>query len=96
MNSYALSEAADADIARIITDSIKHWGEARAERYILDLHAAFENLAAFPTIDRDASHYRSGYFQFPHDSHTVFYQKTGTGIFIVRILHQKQQPQNYL
>jgi len=28
--------------------------------------------------------------------HSVFYQKTTSGIFVVRVLHQKQQPETYL
>ena len=67
MSGYVLSEATDADIERIVRDSVKRWGVARAERYILDLHEAFENLAAFPGIGNDAGHLREGYFQFPHE-----------------------------
>ena len=96
MSGYALSEAADADILRIITDSVRRWGMPRAERYVFDLHEAFENLAAFPHIGNDAGHSREGYFWFPHDSHSIFYQKTDEGILIVRVLHQKQLPENYL
>lgn len=96
MKRYALSQAADADLEHIIADSVKQWGLERAERYILDLHAAFENLAAFPDIGRDMGQLREGYFQFPHDSHRVFYRKTDEGILIIRVLHQKQQPENYL
>ena len=96
MNRYVLSEAADADIEGIARHSITQWGLARAERYILELHRAFETLGEFPHLGRDAGHIRSGYFRFEHDSHSVFYQKTDDGILIVRVLHQKQQPQNYL
>ena len=96
MSGYALSEAADADIEHIVRESVKHWGVARAERYVFDLHEAFENLAAFPGIGNDAGHLREGYFQFPHDSHSIFYRKTDDGILIVRVLHQRQMPENYL
>jgi toxin ParE1/3/4 len=96
MTGYALSQAEDADIEQIIADSVKRWGLTRAERYIFDLHEAFENLAAFPHIGNDAGHLRAGYFQLPHASHSIFYQKTDDGILIVRVLHQKQLPENYL
>jgi toxin ParE1/3/4 len=96
MRRYALSQAADADLQRIFTDSANQWGIDRAERYLLGLHEAFQNLAAFPDIGRDMGHLREGYFRFPHDRHSVFYRKTEEGIQIVRVLHQKQQPENYL
>ena len=96
MSRYALSEAADADISHILTESVRRWGWARAERYILELHAAFENLAMFPAIGRDVGYLRQGYLRFPYASHRVFYRKSDEGIVIVRVLHQKQQPENYL
>ena len=39
---------------------------------------------------------RPGYFRFEHDRHSVFFQKTGDGIFIVRVLPQKQHPEDHL
>jgi toxin ParE1/3/4 len=96
VNRYALSEAADADIAGIARHSITQWGLARAERTLLELHQAFETLRDLPDLGRGAGHVRPGYFRFDHQSHSVFYQKTDFGIFIVRVLHQKQQPENYL
>ena len=35
MSGYTLSEAADADLQRILTGSAAQWGLARAERYVL-------------------------------------------------------------
>jgi toxin ParE1/3/4 len=96
MNGYTLSEAADADLQHILTESSTQWGFGRAERYILDLHQALESLAAFPNIGRDIGHIRQGYFWFRHASHGIFYQKTNAGVFIVRVLHQRQVPENYL
>jgi toxin ParE1/3/4 len=96
MKHYALSEEADADILKILRASIRQWGLARSESYILDLHIAFENLAAFPDIGQDVAYLRNGYFQFPHDRHNVFYQKTQEGILIIRLLHQNQPPERHL
>ena len=96
MHSYVLSELADADILEIARNSAKNWGFARAERYIMELHRAFEMLSEFPHLGRNSSHIRAGYFRFEHASHSVYFQKTDHGIFIVRILHKRQQPENYL
>lgn len=96
MSSYVLSNEADLDVEDITEHSIKRWGLVRADRYILELHTAFETLAEFPNLGRDAGHLRPGYFRFEHDRHSVFYQKTEDGVFVVRVLHEKQQPENYL
>ncbi|MDT8870770.1 type II toxin-antitoxin system RelE/ParE family toxin [Komagataeibacter rhaeticus] len=68
----------------------------RAERYILDLHAAFGTLAAYPDMGMDMGDFRTGYFRFIHESHAVFYRRVTSGIFIVRVLHQRQEPKFYL
>ncbi|MFS3137654.1 type II toxin-antitoxin system RelE/ParE family toxin [Gluconacetobacter sacchari] len=96
MPSYTLSGEADSDVQGIIALSIRNWGWARAERYILELHAAFETLATYPDMGVDVGDLRSGYFRFVHDSHAVFYRKTDDGIFVVRVLHQRQEPKHYL
>ncbi len=72
------------------------WGRLRAERYVLELHSAFETLASFPDMGRDAGYLREGYLQFQHVSHGVFYRKIDDGVLIVRILHNRQMPENYL
>jgi len=50
---YALSEAAASDVEEIAGYSVSNWSLARAERYILDLHRAFERLADLPGLERD-------------------------------------------
>jgi toxin ParE1/3/4 len=89
MGSYALSGKADSDILQIARDSVKQWGLARAEEYVLGLHQAFQRLAEFPDMGRDASHLRTGYMRMESMSHVVFYRKIESGILIVRILHNR-------
>lgn len=95
MNRYVLSEAADADIERIARPSITRWGLPARNATPCSFTRPFETLGEFRHLGRDAGRLRSGYFRFEHGSHSVFYQKTNGGI-IVRVLHQKQQPENYL
>ena len=96
MNSYRLSEAADADIEHILERSIEAWGFDRAEAYLLSLHHTFGRLAEFPNSGRDVSSLRSGYFRAEHESHSIFYRKITEGILIMRVLHQKMQPKRHL
>ena len=96
MGSYALSEEADADITHIARASIDQWGFARAELYILSLHAAFERLVDFPDMGRDAGHIRAGTMRLESAHHVVFYRKSSIGILILRVLHQRMDFKRHL
>lgn len=94
--SYTLSLAADRDAEALLRYSITLWRDARAERYMLDLHRVFQTFADFPALGRDIAHIRPGYLRFEHESHAIFYQPNATGIIIVRILHRRQRPETRL
>jgi toxin ParE1/3/4 len=96
VGSYALSNAADADVQAIAEGSVLQWGLARAEQYVLGLHRTFGLLAEFPDIGRDAGHIRPGYRKIESGSHSVFYQKTGDDVLIVRVLHQRMDFDRHL
>jgi len=96
VGSYTLSNEADADIEQIARDSLEKWGLPQAERYIFSLHEAFERLSEFPRMGRDASSVRSGYMRMEVGSHTVFYLQVDADILIVRVLHQRMLPDDYL
>jgi toxin ParE1/3/4 len=87
--SYSLSVEADADIQDIAESSLQHWGLARAETYILGLHAALHRLAEFPDMGQEIGHIRPGYMRMQTGSHSVFYCRTAGGILIVRVLLQR-------
>ncbi len=96
MSSYALSNAAAADLRQIARHTVQQWGTEQAKRYIHSLNLAFENLAMFPETGRAASDIRQGYFRFDSGSHAVLYRKAASGILIVRVLHQRMQPEQHL
>ncbi len=83
-------------LSRLPATLSKGWGVPQAERYILSLHEAFERLSELPHMGRDASGVRSGYMRVEVGSHTVFYLQVDAGILIVRVLHQRMLPDNYL
>ena len=96
MSRYTLTEEADSDVERIARDSVDKWGWTQAERYVSQLHHAFETIAQFPGIGRDVSHLRDGYLRFEHASHSVFYRRMEGGILIVRILHSRMLAELHL
>lgn len=65
-------------------------GAYQVKTYIASLDRAFENLAAYPDAGRWVNNLREGYLRFKSEQHAVFYQKTGNGILVVRVLHQKR------
>ncbi len=96
MGSYTLSEAADEDIEAIARSSLEQWGVTRAEMYVLGLHAAFERLAEFPDLGRDANVIHPGYRRIETGRHVVFYRPTGHGVLIVRVLHDRMDFRRHL
>jgi toxin ParE1/3/4 len=96
MAKYELSEAADRDLNDIYVYSYREFGEAKADAYFRSLEECFEQLAEFPGIGRSIDHIRPGYFRFPHASHTIFFVKIVDGIRIVRVLHQRMDPERHI
>ena len=89
MGSYTLSGEADSDIQNIAEASLRQWGLAQAEKYVLGLHETFQMLVEFPDLRRDASHIRPCYRKTETASHSVFHRTTPDGVLIVRVLHQR-------
>lgn len=96
MKRYSLSQEADRDIEGIARETVKRWGWPQAEKYLDELHQAFETLVEFRELGRDVSYLRPGYWRLEHASHSIFYRHTADGILIVRILHNRMQAEHYL
>ncbi len=95
MTGYALTRAADADLAEIARYTAQRWGYGQAETYLLSLEVVFESLSAFPDTGRPFSE-REGYFRIESGSHVVFYRKEPPGVLIVRVLHQQMEPRRHI
>jgi len=50
----------------------------------------------FPELGRSIAYLRRGYFRFEHKSDTVFYVRSGEGIRVVRVLHERMDPERHL
>ncbi len=77
MSAYRLSGEADRNIEEIIRFTVDRWGWAQAERYLADLHAAFDLLAVPPEFGRRIDHFRASYRRFEHGSHSVLHRGGG-------------------
>jgi toxin ParE1/3/4 len=96
MTRVELSQAADHDLNDIYIYSYREFGEAKADEYLFALERCFEQLAVFPGLGRPIDHIRPGYLRFPHGSHAIFYVNIHEGIRVVRVLHQRMDPERHL
>jgi toxin ParE1/3/4 len=96
MASYDLSGPADRDLTQIYAYSYRRFGELKADEYLLGLHKCFARLAESPAMGRSIDHIRTGYHRFEHASHIVFYVNVGQGIRIMRVLHERMDPDRHL
>ena len=96
MTDYALSNQAEADVRAIGRYTVRTWGIAQAETYILGLHDTFQNLATDRQLGRSIDHLRPGYLRFEYQSHSIFYKRAGSTVLIMRVLHGRMDPDRHL
>jgi toxin ParE1/3/4 len=90
MTGYLLSPAAQADLSEIWDYSARNWGANQADRYILRIREACEDLAAGRERGRPIDDIRSGYRKLAVRLHFLFYRVTDAGLIdVVRILHKR-------
>ncbi|WP_026808549.1 type II toxin-antitoxin system RelE/ParE family toxin [Arenibacter latericius] len=90
MNRYNLSSKADKDIDDIVDYTLVTWGESQTYDYVSELVQFFQRLADSPEIGRSAAEYAPSLKKYIFKAHTIFYEPTKNGIFVVRILGQRQ------
>jgi toxin ParE1/3/4 len=97
MADYVLSDLADQDLLEIYLFSYERFGEAKADAYLTALHERFLALAESPRMGRKIDAIRQGYFRYEYVRHTIFYTiREQGGIFVVRVLHQRQDAESNL
>jgi len=110
MAQLRVSRAAQADLASILTTSLERWGESGRARYAALLATAIRRAATHPygplTKDRTdlAAGLRSFHVRHVRGEHGVgspvhvlYFRATETGsIEIVRVLHERMDPQRHL
>lgn len=96
MTRYVLSPAAQADLEDIWRYSVERWSPAQAERYVLAIRDACDDLATGVQAGQDAGALRAGYRRLRVGSHVLFFRQFGDVIDVVRILHQRMDLPNRL
>lgn len=91
-----LSEAADADLADILSYSIAHFGRDAAEGYLRGIEQALTLLLDHPAAGASHLDIHPAARSLPYRSHRVYYQIESDRIFVLRVLHRSMDAPRWL
>jgi toxin ParE1/3/4 len=92
---YYTNEA-ERDLDSIATYTVKHWGVAQADKYLALLQTTCEEIIPQNRQHASAVDGRSKLWRWRCEHHVIFFRTRGSGIEIVRILHERMLPQSHL
>ncbi len=96
MNAVFYSNEAERDLDSIATYTIKHWGAVQADKYLALLQTACEEIIPQNLQHAGAVDGRPELSRWRCEHHVIFFRTRGTGIEIVRILHERMLPLSHL
>ncbi|WP_086476979.1 type II toxin-antitoxin system RelE/ParE family toxin [Arenibacter amylolyticus] len=80
----------------IVDCTLETWSESQTYAYVSELAHLFQTLADSPEIRHSAAEYAPLLKKYTFKAHTIFYEPTKNGIFIIRILGQRQDFRGHL
>lgn len=92
----ALTEDAEHDLDGITWYTLDNFGRPQADRYIEGLRAFLKELPTHRYRLRPNNEGSDRYRRAVYKSHVAFVLVTGAELLIVRILHDRMDPENYL
>lgn len=88
MANYTYSKLAAQDLDSIAEYTYLNFGEHQTRAYRVAIDQSASTVARFPAMGRSYTTKSGVSFQrYNVGEHTLFFQKTEDGIFIVRVLH---------
>jgi len=96
MHEIHKQAAAEDDLVDIWRYSFETWGAEQADLYLDVLNEGMAGLAHNPRLGADYSHIRAGYRRLPIRHHIVYYRLQTARIEIVRVLHERMDPDRHL
>ncbi|MGV7961088.1 type II toxin-antitoxin system RelE/ParE family toxin [Photorhabdus tasmaniensis] len=96
--SVQFTKKAREHIRAIKRYSVRRWGVSVAEAYVNSLRVTITDILdrqPSPGLDRSEDLY-SGVRSFPVESHIIYYRDVPSGIEVLAVLHQTQDPHNHL
>ena len=95
-HQFVIAPAAKTDLKDIYQYGLRQWGQTQSESYLEDIKQQIWALTEQPLIGVDRSELLSGARSLPIESHTLFYRVTLDTVEIIRVLHDRQDPQRHL
>jgi toxin ParE1/3/4 len=89
------SRRAKVDISGIWQYTADHWGMEQAGLYLELVDAAIDAIDGDPKLGRPCNDIRRGYRKYLVGSHVVFYRMKDREVFVVRVLHQRMDPERH-
>jgi toxin ParE1/3/4 len=86
---------AERDLEGIDEYTAARWGEAQVRKYLDTLERRLGELASRPLMGRPRGDLAEGLRSSLFESHVIFYMPTDFGIFVVRVLHQRQDARRH-
>ena len=96
MRGLQFTPAAEQDLERIWNYTVSHWGKEQAARYIRELQSRCKALARSGSVSQSAEHIRPGYRKSSSGKHVLYFRETESALIIVRILHERMDPDRNL
>lgn len=93
---YRLTPAARYDLASIWDFTEERWGARQAESYLNEIRSAIERIADDPHRGRSCDEIREGYRRYSVGRHILFYVVSAGDVDVIRILHQRMDPERHL
>src|SRR4051794_37849673 len=92
MADFVLAAAAHDDLEEIDRYTLQTWGTEQRSRYLSALFHEFENIAAKPHAGRLRPELAEGVRSMPLLAHVIFYELHAGRCYILRVLHQRRDP----
>ena len=88
--------AAEDDLVDIWRYTFETWGPDQADLYLDTLNHGITALGTNPRLGAECSHIREGYRRLQIRHHIVYYRLQASRIDIVRVLHERMDPDRHL
>jgi len=95
VNRVTFSPAAIAELEDIWGYTAEQWGLDQAEQYIDRIRDACIGLANGEKQGRIVG-VREGYLKYATMRHLVFFREVDAGLVVIRVLHQRMDPDRHL
>ena len=96
MLCYRLTPDAQTDLIEIRRFTVKQWGTAQSQKYLLELRQTIRLLAETPSLGKSRPDVGSSVLSFPYVSHVIYYVAHEQQLIVFGVLHKRMVPLNHL